>query len=113
MKLASVERFCLALLFASSICYAQSGTIRGTVLDPSGAAIAGATVEIQNPVSHYSQSAKTDTQGTFSFDNIPFNNYHLTAAASGFQSSRAGRGRAIRDPGGGEVSLKSAPRRPR
>ncbi len=86
MKLASVERFCLALLFASSICYAQSGSIHGTVLDPSGAVIAGATVEIQNPVSHYSQTTKTDTQGTFSFANIPFNPYHLTAAASGFQS---------------------------
>lgn len=88
MKLASVERYCLALLFASSVvCYAQSsGTIRGTVLDPSGAVISGATVEIQNPVSHYSQSTKTDTQGNFSFTNVPFNPYHLTATATGFQS---------------------------
>ena len=88
MKLASAERLCLALLFASSVvCYAQSsGSIHGTVLDPSGAVIAGATVEIQNPVSHYSQSTKTDTQGSFNFANIPFNPYHLTASASGFQS---------------------------
>ena len=64
MKLASAERLCLALLFASSICYAQSGSIHGTVLDPSGAAITGATVEIQNPVSHYSQSVKTERRGT-------------------------------------------------
>ena len=89
MKLASVERLGLALLFASSVlCYAQSsGTIHGTVLDPSGAVIAGATVEIQNPVSHYSQSVKTDTQGNFNFANVPFNPYHLTASASGFQSA--------------------------
>ncbi|HTA45064.1 MAG TPA: TonB-dependent receptor [Bryobacteraceae bacterium] len=63
-----------------------SGTVRGNVLDPSGAAIAGATVEIQNPVSHYDQTTKTDRQGAFAFNNIPFNNYHATAAASGFQT---------------------------
>lgn len=88
-KLASVARDCLTLLFVSSaVIYAQSsGSVRGTVLDPSGAVIAGATVSIENPVSHYSQSAKTDTQGNFALSNIPFNPYHVSAAASGFQSS--------------------------
>jgi len=57
------------------------------VLDPSGAAIGGANVEIQNPVSHYTQTAQTDNQGNFALTNIPYNNYHLSAAASGFQSS--------------------------
>jgi hypothetical protein len=64
-----------------------SGTVRGTVLDPSGAAIAHAAVQIQNPVSHYTQSAVTDTQGNFVLPNIPFNNYHTTATASGFQTA--------------------------
>jgi carboxypeptidase family protein/TonB-dependent receptor-like protein len=88
MKLASVERLCLVLLFASSaVIYAQSsGIVRGTVLDPSGAVIAGAAVEIQNPVSHYNQATKTDTQGSFTFANVPFNPYHVSASASGFQT---------------------------
>ena len=64
----------------------NAGTVRGTVLDPSGAAIVGAAVEIQNPVSHYNQTTKTDNQGNFEFDNIPYNNYHVTAKASGFQA---------------------------
>ncbi len=63
-----------------------SGTIRGTVLDPSGAAIKGATVAIQNPVSGYQRNTKTDGQGAFEFDNVPNNNYHMTASASGFQN---------------------------
>ena len=63
----------------------SSGTVRGTVLDPSGASVKGAVVEIQNPVSHYDRSAATDAQGVFQFDNVPFNNYHLSASASGFQ----------------------------
>ena len=89
MKPASAQYVCLALLFASSATiYAQSsGSIRGTVVDPSGSLIAGATVEIQNPVSHYNQTTKTDTQGNFNFNNVPFNPYHLTATASGFQAA--------------------------
>ena len=63
-----------------------SGTIRGSVLDPSGAAVKGATVEIQNPVSHYSRSVVTGDQGAFAFDNAPYNPYHLTVSAPGFQS---------------------------
>ncbi len=65
---------------------ANSGTIRGSVLDPSGAAIANATVEIQNPVSHYDQKTQADSQGKFELDNVPFNNYHATATAMGFQT---------------------------
>ena len=30
---------------------------------------------------------KTDSQGNFEFDNVPFNNYHVTATAAGFQSA--------------------------
>ncbi|HUE00866.1 MAG TPA: TonB-dependent receptor [Bryobacteraceae bacterium] len=70
-------------------CFAQSssGTVHGSVLDPSGAVIAGAAVTIENPVSHYSRSTTTDSQGKFEFDNLPYNNYHLSAAATaaGFQ----------------------------
>ena len=65
---------------------ANSGTIRGAVLDPQGAAIPAAAVQIENPVSHYSQKAQTDDQGKFEFHNIPFNNYHLSATAAGFGS---------------------------
>ena len=70
----------LFVLGAGVLSYAQSssGTIRGTVLDPSGAAVTSATVEIQNPVSQYNRSTQTDGQGNFEFDNIPYNPYHLT-----------------------------------
>ncbi len=64
----------------------NSGTINGTVLDPSGAAIPGATVEIDNPVSHYTRSSQSDAQGKFQFTNIPYNNYHVTTTANGFQA---------------------------
>ncbi len=72
----------------ATVSYGQSGsgTVRVTILDPSGAAIKGATVTIQNPVSHYQQSANSDAQGVLGFNNVPYNNYHLTAGAAGFQN---------------------------
>ncbi len=59
--------------------------MRGSVLDPSGAAVRGAIVEIQNPVSRYTSSVQSDAQGSFELRNIPYNNYHVTASAPGFQ----------------------------
>jgi Carboxypeptidase regulatory-like domain len=64
----------------------SSGSIVGTVADPSGAVVANATVEIHNPVSGYDNSAVTDTSGNFNFTNIPFNPYHMTVKAKGFDS---------------------------
>jgi hypothetical protein len=57
------------------------------VVDPSGAVIKDASVEIHNPVSGYDKSTQTDAQGNFELDNIPYNNYHLSASAQGFQGS--------------------------
>jgi Carboxypeptidase regulatory-like domain/TonB-dependent Receptor Plug Domain len=81
--------FLAGLMLSGALVFAQSnsGTIRGTVLDPSGAAIIGASVEIRNPVSHLDQTASADAQGNFSFNNVPFNNYHLSVTATGFQST--------------------------
>src|ERR1039457_2154113 len=75
----------------SALSYGQSGgssgTVRGSVLDQSGAAIVGAAVQIQNPVSHYVRSTVRDSQGKYQFDNIPYNNYHVTAVSSKFRPS--------------------------
>ena len=80
----------LILVFTLALgAHAQSGgssTLTGAVLDPSGAVVPGATVEIHNPVSAFNRSTVTDSKGIFSFQNVPFNPYHLTVNASGFAS---------------------------
>src|SRR5215472_407685 len=63
-----------------------SGSVTGTVVDPSGAVISGATVEIQNPVSQYDRTTTTDASRSFNFINVPFNPYHLTVTSAGFTS---------------------------
>jgi hypothetical protein len=64
----------------------NAGGIEGTVKDQSGAAIAGATVEISYPVSGYNRSTTTGSDGSFRFMNVPFNGYHLVVTAPGFDS---------------------------
>ncbi len=62
----------------------SSGSINGTVLDPSGAVVPNAAVEIHNPVTGYDRTTSTDNNGNFSFVNVPFNPYHMTVTAAGF-----------------------------
>jgi len=62
----------------------NAGSLTGTVTDPTGAVVPGATVEIHNPVSEFTRSTTTDSSGKFSFPNVPLNPYHLTVASQGF-----------------------------
>ena len=79
----------------SSALSAQSGgsstSVTGTVVDPTGAVVPNATVEIHNPVSGFERTATTDSAGKFTIPNIPFNPYHLTVTGPGLCSLRAGR----------------------
>jgi hypothetical protein len=65
----------------------SAGTVSGTVADPTGAVVPGATVKIQNPVSQYERTSTTDSAGHFQFSNVPFNTYHMTVNATGFGPS--------------------------
>ena len=68
---------------------AQTGnatSITGVVLDPSGAVIVNALVEVRNPVSGFSRNAVTDVAGKFTIPNVPFNSYHLMITAKGFDA---------------------------
>jgi len=77
-------------VIATPLIHAQgvgnSASITGTVLDPVGAVIPKATVEIHNVVSGLDRSTTTDTSGNFSFVNVPYNPYHLTVNLAGFSS---------------------------
>src|SRR6478736_752809 len=68
--------------------YAQSGgsstSVTGTVVDPTGAVVPNAVVEIRNPVSAFERTVSTDNGGKFSIPNVPFNPYHLVVTGPGF-----------------------------
>ena len=77
--------FCLAAIAAQAQS-GNAGAIRGTVTDPSGAVIAGATIHLTNPNSGVDRTVTSDAQGQFEFPNVSFNDYGIAVSASGFAS---------------------------
>ena len=91
--LPSYQKSCLApfllifVLAGGLSMQAQSGSstsVVGVVLDPSGAVVSNATVDLRNPVSGFFRNATTDAAGKFSIPNVPFNPYHMTVTGQGF-----------------------------
>lgn len=78
---------CAVLFFFTISAFAQSGassTVEGTVVDPSGAVVPNANVQIMDPVSGFQRSVSTNKSGGFTVPNVPFNPYHMTVTAMGF-----------------------------
>ena len=63
-----------------------SGTIAGTVSDPSGAVIANARVLVHNDETGVQRSLTTSSTGNFTAAAIPIGSYTVTVDASGFGS---------------------------
>src|ERR1700722_14466040 len=87
----------LALVFAAlltinpgSVAFAQSptGTIRGTVIDPTGAQVGGATIALTNVATNASQTATTDNAGRYILNFVPPGTYSETASAAGFRTAK-------------------------
>src|SRR5579862_6513802 len=89
IRCSSTLFFAVLLFFIAGIAHAQSnsGIVQGTVTDPSKAAIPGAKVRLENPVSGHVDETTTDTTGAFRIANIPFNPYHLSVTADGFNTA--------------------------
>ena len=80
-----VRPFLSALLTAGPLMAASagSGVVTGRVADDQGSPVAGATLVLSNPVSGYRQRIRSDAKGAFTFQNVPFNTYHLDTQAAG------------------------------
>jgi hypothetical protein len=74
----------LAFGFSAHAQSSSATSITGTVVDPSGAVVTKASVEVRNPVSGFSRNAVTDAAGKFAIPNVPFNPYHVVVTGKGF-----------------------------
>ncbi len=85
------------LAFAAALCicavpaiYAQTsatGALTGTVTDPSGAVIAGATVTATNAGTGQTRTVATDANGAYKFSLLPPGNFDVKFSAQGFQTA--------------------------
>lgn len=65
---------------------ASTGALAGTVTDPSGGVIAGASVTATSLGTGQSRTATTDANGSYRFSLLPPGNYSVKIFAAGFQS---------------------------
>ena len=84
--------FALGLLSYASLLSAQiiTGEITGTVTDPSGAAVPGATVTATCTATNASRTATTGNSGSYVLSNLPPCLYNLSVSAQGFKTSLSG-----------------------
>src|SRR5437588_314372 len=62
----------------------STATLRGTVADPNGAVIAGATVTATNSSTGISKEVKTSSDGGYRFSALPPGVYQVSTVATGF-----------------------------
>jgi hypothetical protein len=60
------------------------GTLRGTILDSSGAVVPGAKVTVTNQATGVEQTIETSSAGIYVFPNLLVGSYTLTVKAAGF-----------------------------
>jgi hypothetical protein len=82
-----MRRIYVALFCLSTTLFAQvdRGTITGTITDPTGAIVAGATIRIVSESTNASQQAATSSAGTYGFFNLPIGLYNVAVEANGFR----------------------------
>jgi hypothetical protein len=74
----------LMLLWVGTAHAQFSGSIKGVVQDPSGAAVPSAKVELLNTATSVSSTTATDSTGNYEFPSLAPGTYQITVEATGF-----------------------------
>ncbi len=80
------------LIFSSASCLRagaqfDAGAALGTIKDPSGAGVSGATVALLSVDKGVTVTRKTDGGGDYEFDNLQAGSYRISVTAPGFETS--------------------------
>ena len=75
------------IVLSAVVIYGQgtSGTILGTVTDPQGAVVAGATVSVKNLDTQRQRQVVTDSDGYYRVEALPVGRYEVRAERQGFK----------------------------
>ena len=85
--LAAALLFCVIPLRLAGQSQATTGVIRGVVLDPNGASVASAQVELRQTQTNFQRVVTTDARGNFAASLLPLGTYDVTARAVGFNQA--------------------------
>ena len=77
---------CLSIVLPLAFGQGGNGTITGTITDPSGLVIAGATVQARSADTGAIYSAASTSAGNYAIANLPVGTYTVTATAAGFKT---------------------------
>ena len=80
----------LVALVSSTTAFAQQGTstVRGTVKDPQGNVVAGATVTLTNVGTTTSRQTTSSESGGYGFEGVPVGDYKIEVEAQGFKKAQ-------------------------
>src|SRR5258708_6221410 len=85
------QRWCLVALLVSlsmpALAQRSTGTIRGTVSDSSHGVIPGASVTVKNEATGFNRTVITNSQGIYSFPDMPVGTYRIEVDLTGFKSA--------------------------
>lgn len=66
-----------------------AGTLSGNVVDPSNAAVQGATITVTDNATNRTTTVQSSSQGTFAVPQLEFGTYTVTVTATGFKTYTA------------------------
>lgn len=81
---------CLCCPALKSSAQTVTGAVRGTVTDPSGAIVSGASVTATNTATAVQTKATTNQAGEYSIRFLQIGSYNLTVEGKGFEQSKYG-----------------------
>ena len=76
---------CFLLVAPMGRAQSTGGRIRGTVIDPSGGAVAGAKVMLVNEATGTTREAQTSANGEYLFLEVPVGSYEIDVTGTGFK----------------------------
>ena len=92
---------CVFSLSAASLAFCQgitTGTVSGTVADPSGAVIPGAQVQLTNQANGLKLVEESPAEGAFKFSAVPIGAYRAVITANGFANEASTTSRWLLEP---------------
>ena len=85
LMLAIVMIFSVSAIFAQA--QVSTADLNGTVVDPNGAIVSGASVTVRNTETGFQRTVTSNSDGFFSAPLLPLGKYRVTTTASGFSET--------------------------